>query len=71
VSLSSLLQVDAAGDRWLQPGLYRVFIGHAGYAAQAFTFEMASEAELIQRWPRRSSKVSSPADGTSDRTPSE
>ena len=63
VSLSSVLWVDAAGDRWLQPGNYRVFIGHAGYAAAEMSFEMAGKAELVQRWPRRSGQASPHAEG--------
>ena len=63
VQLASLMAVDAEGDRWLRPGQYRVFIGHAGYAEEEAMFEMAGEAELIQRWPRRPSEAPGGAGG--------
>ena len=56
VRLSSLLQVDHEGDRYLQPAEYTVFIGHAGHREILHTFTLAGERTLIQQWPRRSEK---------------
>ena len=56
VRLSSLLQVDEHGDRYLQPADYTLFIGHAGHKEIAHTFTLEGERTLIQQWPRRNAK---------------
>ena len=53
VDMSSMLYVDAEGDRWLMPGQYRFFIGHAGHAEHEHVFTMEGPASLVQQWPRR------------------
>ena len=53
VQLSSLLQPDDNGDRWLQPADYTVFVGHAGHRQLAHTFSMHGDRTMVQRWPRR------------------
>jgi len=56
VDMSSLLYVDHAGDRWLMPGEYRFFIGHAGYAAHEHSFRMEGQPMLVQQWPRQNAR---------------
>ena len=58
VGLSAFLSVDQQGDRWLLPADHRVFIGHAGHAQAEHRFSMQGEPQLVQAWPRRSSKPS-------------
>ena len=60
VDMSRVLYADAQGDRWLMPGDYRFFIGHAGHAEHEHTFIMEGEAALIQQWPRRDGQHTSP-----------
>jgi len=53
VDMNSMLYVDMEGDRWLMPGEYTFFIGHAGHMEHHHTFSMEGPAALIQQWPRR------------------
>ena len=53
VDMNSVLYVDQEGDRWLMPGDYHFYIGHAGHAEHSHRFSMAGEPSLVQEWPRR------------------
>ena len=54
VDMAALLYVDQEGDRWLMPGDYQFYIGHAGHVEHSHTFTMEGPPSLVQQWPRRS-----------------
>ena len=61
VDMSSMLYVDQEGDRWMMPGDYTFFIGHAGHVEHLHTFTMEGPASLVQQWPRRDGRVLVPS----------
>jgi len=53
VSLAGLQYVDQMGDKWLMPGDYSVFVGHAGMAHQQHQFTINGNKQLLYTFPRK------------------
>jgi len=41
------------GDRWLLPGDYQIFIGHAGHVEKELSFSLTGSPTVLQPFPRQ------------------